>query len=161
MNCATPYCRNSWPLSYSADWVSNFNEMWRLADTTTYNTSGGIHYGTVKNSKIGPALVSFCEKRGVSLTFSSNSNPSYEQFKNAIRRGDLSIFACGINVMGERNGHAMAVHGCAVIEPVNGGGTNLEVLLVADGWSSKGNTNAKYLNLAFSRYTDTFGIFFD
>ena len=55
----------------------------------------------------------------------------------------------------------MAVHGCAVIKPTSGNAQNLNVLLVADGWAKNENTNAKYLNLAFSRYTDTFGIFYD
>lgn len=161
MNCATPYCRSSWPLSYSTQWVVNYREMWKLAKTTVYNTGNGVRYGSVKNGNIGPALVDFCSNRGVNLTYKTSPSPSFSQFKTTIERGDLSIFACGINVQGDRDGHAMTVHGCAVIKPVSGNSQNINVLLVADGWSENENTNAKYLNLAFSRYTDTFGIFFD
>lgn len=161
MNCATPYCRNSWPLSYGTQWVANYHEMWRLAKTSVYNTGNGIRYGSVENGKIGPALVDFCANRGISLTYKTSSSPSFNQFKTTIERGDLSIFACGINVNADRDGHAMAVHGCAVIKPTSGNAQNLNVLLVADGWAKNENTNAKYLNLAFSRYTDTFGIFYD
>ncbi len=161
MNCATPYCRSDWPSSYSSKWVEYYNEMWRLAKTSIYNNANGIRYGSVKNSQIGPALVSFCSSRGVQLTYTENSNPTFDQFKATVNRSDLSIFTCGINVDGEREGHAMAVHGCAVIKQAGGRSSNINVLLVADGWADHENTNAKYLNFAFARYTDTTGVFFD
>ena len=55
----------------------------------------------------------------------------------------------------------MAVEGCAVITPAGiATTTGMQVLLVSDGWNSN-NTNARYLNLAFAKYTDTYGVFFD
>lgn len=125
------------------------------------NCTGTYACAVVALMNFGPALVDFCANRGISLTYKTSSSPSFNQFKTTIERGDLSIFACGINVNADRDGHAMAVHGCAVIKPTSGNAQNLNVLLVADGWAKNENTNAKYLNLAFSRYTDTFGIFYD
>ena len=162
MNCAAAYCAgDDWPSINDDKWTSYYMELWRLSKTSTYAGQNGVYNGSTQNGEIGPAFASFCNNRGVTVTYSSGTSPTFRQFKAVIQRNDYGIFCCGINIQGERDGHAMAVEGCAVIKPAGiATTTGMQVLLVSDGWNSN-NTNARYLNLAFAKYTDTYGVFFD
>lgn len=160
MNCAAAYIDSGWPAIYDSKFVDYFNELWNISGTRTVSTSDGITYGATTNSKIGPTFTTFCSSHGVSVVQVSKISPSFADFKSAIQRNHYGIFCCGINKQGERAGHAMAVEGCAVIKP---SGVSMEkginALLVADGWATN-STNARYLNIAFANYTDTYGVLF-
>lgn len=151
LNCAPHYVKN---FSYR-NWPNDYLTLWSATKTTTDHTSGGITYGSTNNANIGSGFKSYCSGKGVSISYSNSQSPSFSSFKNMINRGDMGIFCCGINIDGSRHGHAMAVEGYATLKK----GTiseNIDTLIVADGWYY----SARYLSFYYTKFTDTYGVFF-
>ena len=142
---------------YKTSIADHYNNLWRLSKTVTDHRSGDIYYGVTQTADIGPAVVSYCSEYGQRLQHNTVSSPSFSSFRSAASRGDFSIYCCGINRNGNREGHAMAVQGTAMIA-LNGSATTnqLQTLCVSDGW----NGYTRFLNMAFSKFTDTNGVFF-
>lgn len=146
LNCAPHYIGSKkFPWK---DIGSEYLDLWSKSSTKVLYTKNGISYGTTANAKIGPAFSSYCSSKGVSVSSSFVNSPSFSTFKNAIDRGDMAIFACGINQSGERSGHAILKNG-SISE-------DIYTLVVADGWG----VTARYLSFYYTRFTDTHGVYF-
>lgn len=134
---------------------SEYIDLWDRSSTTTYKTTDGISYGSTPNGNIGPAFSSYCASKGITVSNSSINSPAFSTFKNTIDRGNMAIFACGINKSGERVGHAMAVEGYAILKHGEIS-EDISTLVVSDGW----NDGARYLSFYYTRFTDTYGVYF-
>lgn len=136
---------------------SIYNELWTRGNVAVDYVSGGVTYGIIDNNKMGPTVVSFCNKRATRLFSNFQNSPSYGTFINSIYQGNMPIFCGGIISAqnGKRSGHAMAVEGHCLIREKSSGKV-LRALLVYDGW----NSGAAFVNFDFTKFTDTHGIFF-
>ena len=134
----------------------HYDALWFLSGTYETHTKYGIKYGGTPNHKIGPALVSYCSRYSKSITSRFTSSPSFFSFRNVVRRGDMGIFCCGINLNGDKQSHAMAVEGCLIAQPKDLSKPPLHALIVADGW----NIFMRYVNARYAKYTYTEGVFF-
>lgn len=157
--CAVTAMLNCLPFYYSGfnwgDWSSDYNALWSLSDTTVDYVSNGIQYGWTANGKIGPGFSSYLRQKGVTVSYVCLDEPSWSFFKNTIDRDDMAIFCAGIMSNGSRSGHAMAVAGYSILRLSSGISEDIYTLMVADGWNQ-----ARFVNIYFTRYTDTYGISF-
>ncbi len=152
LNCAPHYVGSfNWN-----NWAAEYNSLWSLSNTVVDHTSGGITYGSTPNDKIGSGFAAYCANKGSTVRYSNSANPTWDFFKTAADRGDLSIFCAGININGSRSGHAMAVEGYSILRPSSGTGENIYTLFVADGWDQ-----GRFVNFYYTRYTDTYGVAFN
>lgn len=147
-NCADYYGVMSIP-AFSNDYM----RLWNLSGTTVLEQTNNITYGLTTFSNTGPAFTQFCSEKGLSVGYGHYSNPGYGIYKNFIDRGDVGIIHCGIVISESdgsvgRQGHSMAVQGYATLQK-KGSGTNVETVMVADGWFEP----VRYINLDYN-WTD-------
>lgn len=145
---------------YNQSLSQTYNTLWTLSNTevdhTGKNSSGReITYGSTNNSKIGPALTSFLGTMHCPASYKHEWNPSFSDFTNITDSQNASIVSLGINTDNGREGHSMAVFGYLTIKNKDTGSTT-QVLIAADGWGY----TSRYINFAYSRYTDTYGTHF-
>lgn len=144
-------------------WISyanDYNYLWNASNTTVYEVSNGISYGSTYNSNIGPALVQYCASKGLSVTQSSTASPTYAQFQTVINRGDMAIFCGGVSDPSSadgRSGHAMAVEGWAKLSLAGQPSDYIYTLMIADGWF----LDIRFINFYYTQYLDTYGVFFN
>lgn len=134
-------------------------DLWSRSGTyVDYVRDDGITNGLTPVVNIGKTLKSYCSDNGRSITYTENSNPSYDQFASVINRGDVAIFSCGIyrSDLDAKVGHSMVVEGYAKLKLSSGASDYLYSLLVCDGWYS----TARHLNFYYTAYTSTYGTFF-
>ncbi|WP_130812697.1 hypothetical protein [Olsenella sp. Marseille-P4559] len=146
---------------YNQSLSQTYITLWALSDTkvdhTGKNLSSGreITYGSTNNSEIGPALTSFLGTMHCPVSYKHELSPSFSDFTSITDSQNASIVSLGINTDNGREGHSMAVFGYQTIKGKDTGDTT-QVLIVADGWGHA----ARYVNFAYSRYTDTYGTHF-
>lgn len=142
---------------YAYEIKHHYDALWALSDTNEIYTSNQIKYGSTPNNKIGPALVSYCSQYGKSISSSYYADfLSFPIFRSTIKRGDMGIFCCGINLNGNKRSHAMAVEGCLIAQPKGASKPSINALIVADGW----NWSIRYVNTQYAKFTYTDSIFF-
>ena len=81
---------------------------------------------------------------------------SFPLFRSTVKRGDMGVFCCGINLSGKIQSHAMAVGGCLVAQPKGTSKPSMHALVVADGW----NGFVRYVNVEYVKYTYNDSVFF-
>lgn len=134
-----------------------YMELWDLTGTTQIDqeSQNGIIYGTTNYNSSPAGFVTFCARRGVSLSSSIIANPTMETFKNCINSGNIANLSTGIYTNDGYKGHQMTVEGYTQLKNVSTGNI-VDTVMVADGWFS----NVRYVNLEFPNYTRLHAILF-
>ena len=134
----------------------HYDALWSLSGTEEIYIKDEVRYGSTPNNRIGPALVSYCSQYGKSVTSNFITSLSFPLFRSTVKRGDMGVFCCGINLSGKIHSHAMAVGGCLVAQPKGTSKPSMHALVVADGW----NGYARYVNVGYTKYTYNDSVFF-
>lgn len=133
--------------------VSDYVELWSRSSTSTIETKNGIIYGSTTRSNVGPAFQNYCASRGLYVTYSFYSTPTFSSFKTCIDNNNIAIVHCAINVLEDgtstRSGHSMTVEGYTTLQGKTTGNT-IRTLMVFDGW----NEYVRYLNFDSEDFTE-------
>ena len=148
MDCAAYYDPNYSNQNLSATY-------WTIA-TATQTTHDSSGQGSTLNSKIGSGFAQYMANRNVSIAHYSKNNPTWNDYVNSINSWNMPVFCAGLlDQNGTRSGHAMSVQGYRNVQSVSSG-SYIHTLGVHDGW----NKFARYVNIDFANYYDTYGVFF-
>lgn len=132
--------------------AEDYNRLWNLSKTTVDHVSGGISYGTTKFDTVGPAVQSYCSEKGKSLRYSNNAIDSWGNYKSTIDSGNMALTRGTFN----GGGHMMAVAGYIRLTDKDSPTTQLDMLMVYDGWG----TAQRVLNYSSSYYEARAGVTF-
>ena len=132
--------------------ASDYNELWSLMNATVDKVENGITYGSTKKGAAGPAVKTFCAKRGKTIGYNFYLNDSWNLYKNAIDSGNMAITRGNCN----DSGHAMAVVGYLQLTDKTDYSIKLNTLMVYDGWY----TEQRVLNYGSPYYENKASIIF-
>lgn len=135
---------------------TTFNNLWNKTETTTDYTSGGISYGTTKDSKLASGMKAYATSRNASCSYTTKSNPSVSFFVNAVKNNLSSTLSMRIlTTSGETSGHTVSVVGYC--KTYYSAATHTYVI-VANGWYSDAPVFIDYNNVDF---VNTYGVTYD
>lgn len=137
----------------SSSWGYVFSDLYTATNSYQIGNSGYTYI-----YDMGPGFVSYMQGRGVNLSTWYNRNSTWDNFRSAVNNWEMSVFQCAIidQNTGQRSGHFMSVQGYMRFRP-QGVNESIYTLGVHDGWHGY----ARNVNLYFTRWTDTGGVFFN
>lgn len=137
---------------------SAFNSIWKKTETTVDYKAGGITYGSTLDSKLASGMKSYVKSKGKECKTTTQFNPAYSFFKNAVKADNSSTLSYRINIKGKSkpSGHTIFVVGCTEVTNKNTG-KKYKFLQVGDGW----NDRIRYINFSSADFVNSYGVIYD
>lgn len=140
------------------DLKDTYNKLWKYQNVKKTKTINHIDYGSATADNANKGLVKLAKDCGYSKTKEQKiqKNPSTDWIKEKLKNNKPILLLYGINVNGQRKGHAISVLGYMKAKKVASGRT-WNYLEVYNSWDD----TVKYLNYTTVDFMDCKAIHFD